>query len=161
MNSTCAKEGCKEKLHGMNSKHCKLCEQQVCIDHLQPENHDCPKVVYTKYIRNTGWLIKRGVNVTTSPYSVICETCGYVSDLPQLIEYSGKELVLHLNNNPECKEKKKTFLEEFYIDPIPKGKIESSIVRDPDRKLWVCSHCRPPRKFTNHDEYIAHHYTHS
>jgi len=158
----CATPDCKTKLHDLNSKHCKLCNQRVCIDHLQLHiNKFCPKTMYVKYIRKL-WLMKRGQNVSSGMYSIVCETCGYVSEFPQLIEYAGQELESHLNNNPECKANKKTFLEEFDLEPIPKGvRVESSIVRDPTRTLWVCAHCRPPRKFTNHDEYIAHHYTHS
>src|SRR5574337_1192518 len=101
MNMNCAKMGCEEKLHGLNSKACKLCKQQVCIDHLQPETHDCPKVIYTKYIKKT-WLRKYGVNVSSSPFRVICETCGYVSEYPKLIEHAGEELESHLKHNPEC-----------------------------------------------------------
>ena len=37
--------------------------------HLQPERHDCPKVIYVRYIRKT-WLGKFGQNVTTSTYNV-------------------------------------------------------------------------------------------
>jgi hypothetical protein len=159
--TTCAKDGCTEKLHGLNSKRCKLCQQLVCLEHLQYNSHRCPKVIYVPYIRKT-WLRKYGQNVTTGRYSVICETCGYVSEIPHLIENAGKELESHLDNFPECKEKRKTFLEEFDIDPVlKKTEIKSSIVRDNDRTLWVCSHCRPPRKFTNHDEYLEHHFTHS
>ena len=158
----CATPDCKTKLHDLNSKHCKLCNQRVCIDHLQLHiNKYCPKTMYVKYIRKL-WLMKRGQNVSSGMYSIVCETCGYVSDFPQLIEYAGQELESHLDNNPECKANKKTFLEEFDFEPLPKGvHVESSIVRDPNRTLWVCAHCRPPRKFTSHDEYIAHHYTHS
>jgi len=160
--NACATPDCKTKLHDLNSKHCKLCNQRVCIDHLQLHlNKYCPKTMYVKYIRKL-WLMKRGQNVSSGMYSIICETCGYVSDFPQLIEYAGQELELHLDNSPECKANKKTFLEELDFEPIPKGvHVESSIVHDPTRTLWVCAHCRPPRKFTNHDEYIAHHYTHS
>ena len=156
----CCKSGCTEKLHGMNSKPCKLCEQPACLSHLQPENHDCPKVIYTKYIRKT-WIMKRGQNVTTGMYTIVCETCGFVSEFPSLIEYSGAELEAHLKSNPECMSKKRTFLEELVSEPIEQSKVQSSIVRDPNRTLWVCSHCRPPRKFTNHEEYVGHHFTHS
>lgn len=160
--NTCATPDCKTKLHDLNSKHCKLCNQRVCIDHLQLHiNKFCPKTMYVKYIRKL-WLMKRGQNVSSGMYSIVCETCGYVSDFPQLIEYAGQELESHLDNSPECKTNKKTFLEELDLEPMPKEvHVESSIVRDPTRKLWVCAHCRPPRKFTSHDEYIAHHYTHS
>lgn len=162
LDNVCATPDCKTKLHDLNSKHCKLCNQRVCIDHLQLHiNKYCPKTMYVKYIRKL-WLMKRGQNVSSGTYSIVCETCGYVSDFPQLIEYAGQELESHLDNSLECKANKKTFLEEFDFEPIPKGvHVESSIVRDPTRTLWVCAHCRPPRKFTNHDEYIAHHYTHS
>lgn len=115
MNMKCCKSGCEEVLHGLNSKACKLCEQQVCLKHLQPENHDCPKVIYTKYIRKT-WLRKYGQNVTTATFIVVCETCGYVSELSSLIEYAGAELETHLKNNENCMLNKRTFLEELFID---------------------------------------------
>ena len=158
----CCKSGCTEKLHGMNSKPCKLCQQPACLSHLQPENHNCPKVIYTKYIRrDDGILRKYGQNVTTGVYTIVCETCGYVSDYPKLIENAGYELEKHLKENPDCMTKKRTFLEESVIGNIERANVQSSIVRDPNRTLWVCSHCRPPRKFTNHEEYVAHHFTHS
>ena len=110
---TCATPDCKTKLHDLNSKLCKLCNQRVCIDHLQLHiNEYCPKTMYVKYIKKK-WLIKRGEYVSGGLYSITCETCGYTSEIPQLIEYAGKDLESHLSNNPECNTQKKTFLEGF------------------------------------------------
>lgn len=157
----CYKEGCEEKLHGLNSKPCTLMpEHRVCLKHITYESHDCPKVIYVKYIRKT-WVMKRGQNVTNGRYTIVCETCGFVSEYPKLIENAGLELEEHLKENPECMTKNRTFLEELVSEPIEQSKVQSSIIRDPNRTLWVCSHCRPPRKFTNHEEYVGHHFTHS
>ncbi len=130
------------------------------MKHVMPENHHCPKVIYVDYIRKT-WLIKHGQNLSTGKYIIVCETCGYVSDFPTLIELAGTELESHLQNNEKCLQSKRIFLEEFISEPIQKDKVKSSISIDPDRKLWACSYCRPVRKFTNRDEYIAHHFMHN
>jgi hypothetical protein len=156
----CFKTGCNEKLHGINSKLCNLCGNRVCTDHFEYKSHDCPKAIYEKYIKKEK-IRTYGQNLSGGLYSIVCETCGFISDFPSLIEYSGADLEEHLKSNPECMTKKRTFLKELKNEPIEKPKIHSSIIRDPDRSLWVCSLCSPPRKFTSHDEYIAHHYTHS
>jgi len=113
MSTICPKSGCGEKLDYFNSKPCKLCKQKVCFKHLQPENHDCPKVIYTKYIRKM-WLRKYLQNVTTGQYVVVCDTCGYVSKRASLIETAGSELDSHLKANKKCSETNHTFLEERY-----------------------------------------------
>ena len=157
----CFKTGCKEKLHGLNSKQCKLCGNSVCIDHLEYLSHDCPKVIYEKYIKKEK-IRDTGVNLSTGIFGVVCETCGYASEYPKLIENAGEELESHLDSNPNCKNNKKTYLKRpSTSDPFDTRSVKSSIVRDPNRNHWVCSLCRPPRKFSNHEEYLAHHFTHS
>ena len=68
--------------------------------------------MYVKYIKKE-WLRKYGEYVSGGLYIITCETCGYVSESPQLIEYAGKDLEFHLSNNPECNAQKRTFLKEF------------------------------------------------
>lgn len=106
----CLQLGIDEKLDFFNSKTCKLCGTKICFKHIQPENHDCQKVVYTKYIRKD-WLRKYGQNVSTGQYAVVCDTCGYSSS-PLYIEDAGRELESHLANNKNCSEANKTFLEQ-------------------------------------------------
>lgn len=48
MRAICYKGGCIERVHSLNSKSCKLCEKQVCLNHLLPEDHDCPKIADKK-----------------------------------------------------------------------------------------------------------------
>jgi len=112
-NNACSTPNCKEILHDLNSKPCKLCKQRVCIDHLQLHiNEYCPKTMYVKYVKKE-WLRKYGEYVSGGLYVIICETCGYTSESPQLIEHVGKDLEFHLSNNQECKAQKRTFLKGF------------------------------------------------
>lgn len=156
--TTCV--ACGIQVDFFSGKNCKYCNELCCFKHLLTNHHDCIKSRYVKYIRKT-WLIKYGQNITGGKYTVVCETCGFVSDFPSLIEYAGAVLESHLENNENCKQNKRTFLEELVEEPMPKEKIKSSVSIDPNRTLWVCAHCRPPQKFTNRDDYIAHHYIHN
>lgn len=151
---------CLKPIHSFDVFSCKYCGFKFCSKHRQPENHACGRPTYArKYIRKT-WLLKYEQNISSGQYIVVCDTCGYVSSEPQLIELAGRELEAHISHNENCS--KNTFLEEVIPPDVFKtlAKHRENIVRE-QRSFWVCAHCRPPRKFTNHEEYIAHHYTHS
>ena len=76
-----------------------------------------------------------------------------------LIDVAGDEIKKHIESK-KCNSNL-VFLEEDLInEKIPKIKNFEQTVPT-DRILWVCSHCRPPQKFTDRSAYIAHHYTHS
>lgn len=128
MSTGCPK--CGEKLDYFNSKLCKFCDQKVCFKHLQPENHDCPVVKYTKYIRKK-WLRKKGQNITLGKYIVVCDECGYRSNREigpigtsveneqgAFIEVAGAELEKH-SQLKGCS-KDKIFLEQTNEDEMDK-----------------------------------------
>lgn len=157
LEKVCSYEDCNAKLTGLDSFNCKYCKQKFCVEHKQAENHNCIKTRYTKYIRKT-WLRKRGQNITSGQYIVICDTCGYVSNIGSLIEYAGEELEYHVKTQG-CTEKA-IFLEEDLSHEEAPRDVKSHLVLE-DRPFWVCAYCRPPRKFNTRDEYIAHHYFHN
>lgn len=95
-----------ENLHSLNSKNCKLCGELVCDKHVMPENHDCVKHIYVKYLKKK-WLRKYGLNVSTGQYKVSCEKCGYDSEF-MFIEDAGKKREFHIKNG--CDDSK-VFLE--------------------------------------------------
>lgn len=153
----CSYENCNANITGLDSFNCKYCQQKFCIKHRQAENHNCIKTRHTKYIRKT-WLRKRGQNITSGQYIVVCDTCGYVSNLSSLIEYAGEELEYHVKTQG-CTEKAIFLEEDLSHEEVPRD-VKSHLVLE-DRPFWVCAHCRPPRKFTNRDDYIAHHFIHN
>jgi hypothetical protein len=51
------------------------------------------------------------------------------------------------------------FLEEVVTYEIIPTRSELESLVPFDRHFYVCSHCRPPSKFTNRSDYIAHHFT--
>lgn len=153
----CRYEDCNAKLTGLDSFNCKYCKQKFCVEHKQAENHNCIKTRYTKYIRKT-WLRKRGQNITSGQYIVVCDTCGYVSNTSSFIEYAGEELEYHVKTQG-CTEKAIFLEEDLSHEEAPRA-VKSHLVRE-DRPFWVCAYCRPPRKFNTRDEYIAHHYLHN
>ena len=137
---------------------CKFCNQKFCAEHIQLERHECVKTQPVKYIRKT-WLRKYGQNISTGRYIVVCDICGYVSQFSSLIDLAGQERKYHINEKG-C-ESNKVFLEEdLSSEKVPKREeLEKVVVTD--RPFWVCSHCRPPHKFTDRTEYIGHHYIHN
>ena len=94
----CAYALCREKnLNYLNSKNCKLCGKLVCLEHVQPENHDCVKHIYVKFLRKD-WLRKYGLNVSGGKYKVVCDNCGYQSGF-SLIESAGEERTNHIETH--------------------------------------------------------------
>ena len=93
----CYASSCTEKnLHSFNSKNCKLCGELVCDKHVMPENHDCVKHIYVKYLRKN-WLRKYGLNVSTGRYRVSCDKCRYRSEF-LVIEDAGEKREFHIKN---------------------------------------------------------------
>lgn len=160
MGSVCTFIECLKPLVYPDIFSCKYCGFKYCAEHKQPENHSCGKPSYVKYVRKT-WLRKYEQNISSGQYIVVCDTCGYTSSEPQLIDLAGRELEAHLTNNGTCSTKN-TFLEEVLAPDVFKtlANQRENIVHD-NRPFWVCAHCRPPQKFKTRDEYIAHHFVHS
>jgi len=137
---------------------CKFCNLKFCSDHIQLENHECVKTTPTKYLRKT-WLRRYDLNISSGRYIVVCDVCGYVSQIGSLIDMAGEERKHHIANN--CCDSKKVFLEEDLSHEKVIKDVKLEEVVPTDRSFWVCSHCRPPQKFTSRSEYIAHHYSHN
>jgi hypothetical protein len=154
----CYHPECNEKVDFFNGKRCKLCGNSCCFKHIQPENHDCPKTTPVKYLRKT-WLRRYGLNVTTGRYIVVCDQCQYVSQISSLSEFANQERTSHIQATG-CVESK-VFLEEDVSEQKIPENINFDEVIPYDRQFYVCCHCRPPRKFTRRDEYVAHHFNHN
>lgn len=122
-----------EKTDDLSGKNCKFCKQFYCIKHLQPELHNCLKTRYVKYIRKR-WLRKMGQNLSSGHYRITCETCGYVSDIPMLIEVAGQELETHLQSK-DCIENK------IYLDQTDEDELDRTLgmpVSNPEPSLsWM------------------------
>ena len=154
----CLVDNCNVKVDFFTGKKCKFCNNQYCFEHVQMEKHDCVKTTPTKFLRKT-WLRKYGLNISSGRFIVVCDNCHYVSKRGSLIDVAGDERKKHVESK-KCNSNL-VFLEEDLInEKIPKIKNFEQTVPT-DRILWVCSHCRPPQKFTDRSAYIAHHYTHS
>ncbi len=105
----CSHSGCKNKVGSLNGKQCKFCDNRYCIDHIQLEKHNCI-TRYTEFLRKD-WLIKHGQDISTGLYVVVCDDCGYKSEIGSLIGVTGKEREKHLSVMG-C-DKKKVFLEQW------------------------------------------------
>ena len=149
---------CTQKIDFFTGKKCKLCGNQCCFEHIQPENHDCPKTTPIKHLRKT-WLRRYGLNVSSGRFIVVCDQCQYVSEFSSLIELANQERSYHIQNSG-CLEKQVFLEEDVSEQKIPQG-INLEEVIPNDRQFYVCCHCRPPTKFSRRDEYIAHHFTHN
>jgi|APSaa5957512535_1039671.scaffolds.fasta_scaffold04223_6 hypothetical protein len=104
---TCCAPNCNEdNLHSLNSKNCKLCGKIVCDAHILPENHECVKHIYVKFLRKK-WLRKYGLNVSTGRYTVSCDQCNYRSEIMR-IEDAGEKREFHIKNGCDSS---KVFLE--------------------------------------------------
>src|SRR2546428_10534226 len=114
MNVCCS---CNEIVDFFNGKVCKFCKSNCCFKHIQPENHNCEKTRYTKYIRKS-WLRKKAQNISTGHYLVACDTCGYHSETGGLIEFVGQELESHLQSKG-CQENN-IFLDQIDEDELDK-----------------------------------------
>jgi tetratricopeptide (TPR) repeat protein len=79
---------------------CYYCQKNYCMEHRLPENHECPKVIAAKHIKND-YLRKKGVNITTGRFAVICNQCGYTSEYA-MIEKVSEIRKNHINQN-HCK----------------------------------------------------------
>ncbi len=83
---------CQKELVWPDINSCYYCKKNYCGEHRLPENHTCPKVMAAKYIKND-YLRKKGVNITTGRFAVVCKQCGYES------EYEGIEKVNQFRTN--------------------------------------------------------------
>lgn len=158
MPEKCAVVKCSNQVDFFNGKKCKFCQNPYCFEHIQFEKHDCVKTTPTKYIRKT-WLRKYLVNVSSGRYIVVCDECGYVSEISSLIDLADQERKQHIQTSG-C-DGKRVFLEEDLSDQKIPSNIQLENVIPHDRKFFVCCHCRPPKKFTDRNEYISHHFIHS
>jgi len=137
---------------------CKFCHQRFCSEHIQLEKHECVKSTPVKYIRKT-WLRKYFQNISTGRYIVVCDQCSYFSQISAVIEFANQERKHHIETSG-CFEKNVFLEEDLSNEKIPKDiKIEQYVPSD--RLFWICCHCKPPKKFMNRNEYIAHHYFHN
>ena len=125
---TCVK--CGVPVSFSSGKKCKLCDEPCCFEHLQDYKHDCIKTKYEKYIRKE-WLRKKGQNITGGRYIVVCDQCGYRSNMETgpigttieteqgtFIEVAGAELENH-SKLKGCS-KDKIFLEQTNEDEMDK-----------------------------------------
>ena len=154
----CTVSDCKNEVDFFTGKKCKFCNNSYCFEHIQLEKHECVKTTPIKFLRKS-WLRKYGVNISSGRYIVVCDVCGYVSQLGMLIDLAGEERTFHINT-VGCDEKKVFLEEDLSHEKISKDINLESVVPS-DRIFWVCSYCRPPQKFTTRSEYIAHHYSHN
>ena len=70
---------CQKKLVWPDINSCYYCKKNYCGDHRLAENHECPKVMAAKHIEKD-YVRKKGVNITTARFAVICKSCGFSSD---------------------------------------------------------------------------------
>lgn len=148
----CYSDKCDENIDFFNGKRCKLCDNSCCFKHIQPENHDCPKVTPVKHLRKT-WLRKYDQNISSGLYIVVCDQCGYVSENPSFIDIVDQERVSHIQTSG-CNDKK-IFLEEYNDNQINHNtNLEKITSRD--EQHYMCTRCDPPRKFSNEVEYKSH-----
>lgn len=106
---------------------CKFCKQKFCGDHIQLEKHECIKAAPTKYIRKT-WLRKYNQNISLGRYIVVCDQCGYFSQISTLIEFANEERKDHISTQG-CLGSKVFLEEDVSEEKIPKNiKIEEYVV---------------------------------
>jgi len=156
MSVKCCVLECTKLVYALEGKNCKFCDQPCCFDHLEFKKHKCPKTEPLQFLRKH-WLRKKLQNVSSGRYLVVCDQCGYVSQGGVLIDVSGEERTQHIANTG-C-DQKKVFLEEVVTYEMAPTRSELESLVPFDRQFYVCSHCRPPSKFTNRADYIGHHFT--
>ena len=88
---------CNTKLIWPDIHDCYFCNKQYCSEHRLPENHECPKVMAAQYIEKD-YLRKKGVNITSSKFAVVCKNCGYESEYSD-IETVNKIRIEHIKKN--------------------------------------------------------------
>jgi len=79
---------------------CYYCKKNYCGEHRLAENHQCPKVMAAKHIEQD-YLRKKGVNITTAKFAVVCKSCSYESDYGD-IEKVNQIRIDHIKHN-HCK----------------------------------------------------------
>ncbi len=156
-NIICCAADCDVEVTFLEGKKCKMCEKPCCMEHLEYEKHNCIKTRHVPFIRKT-WLRKYGLNISSGRFLVVCEDCHYVSEYGTLIEDAGDERIRHIETSG-CN-LKKVWLEEVEIPEKTHEDVNYEEIVPTDRILWVCSHCRPPQKFTDRSQYINHHFSH-
>jgi len=106
----CSFSDCENRVDFFNGKQCKFCNNLYCFDHIQLENHDCIKTKHTKFLRKD-WLRKYELDISTGLYVVVCDDCGFRSDIGRLIDTAGEERQNHISDRG-C-DQKKVFLEQW------------------------------------------------
>lgn len=95
MTKTC--QYCQKELVWPDINSCYYCQKNYCGDHRLAENHECPKVMAAKHIEKD-YIRKKGVNITTATFAVICKNCGFSSDYAD-IEDVNQIRIDHIHNN--------------------------------------------------------------
>lgn len=106
----CCFSGCRNQVNFFNGKQCKFCNNLYCFDHIQLESHNCIKTMPTKFLRKD-WLRKYELDISTGLYVVVCDDCGFRSDIGRLIDTAGDERQNHISDRG-C-DQKKVFLEQW------------------------------------------------
>ena len=91
---------CQKKLVWPDINSCYYCQKNYCGEHRLAENHECPKIMAAKHIEKD-YIRKKGVNITTAKFAVICKSCGFSSDYED-IEETNQIRINHIRDN-HCK----------------------------------------------------------
>ncbi len=75
---------------------CYYCQKTYCDEHSQPENHQCPKVMSAKHIEQN-YLRRKGVNITSGRYMVVCKQCDYQTNYTD-IEKANEQRINHIKS---------------------------------------------------------------
>jgi len=75
---------------------CFYCQKQYCDKHYLAENHECPKAMAARHIEKD-WLRKKGQDITSAHYWVVCKQCSYQSGEAFEIQYAEKFRQTHIN----------------------------------------------------------------
>ncbi len=88
---------CEIQISYLDKFACYFCSQAYCIKHRLPENHNCSKVMAAKHIERN-YLRKRGTNITTGRYMVLCKDCGFRTGFTY-IEEANQQRINHIKTN--------------------------------------------------------------
>ena len=88
---------CDKNLAWPDIFNCYYCQKTYCDKHYQAENHECPKVVAAKHI-DKDYLRRKGVNITTGRYRIVCKNCGFTTEYLG-IEKANQKRIDHIQNS--------------------------------------------------------------
>jgi len=115
---------CKKELVWPDINSCYYCQKNYCGEHRLAENHECPKVMAAKHIE-TDYLRKKGVNITTARFAVICKNCGFESEYEDIEKVNQiridhikqshcKSEMVKLRQHDDDKEDDEEFIQKTY-----------------------------------------------